>query len=587
MDAKECSEFEKAVLERALVSPRWLTGSSSIFWYKRMLRSDRWRFVLVNCEKGTCKPAFDHQALASALSSQVEEQLNAEKLPFAWISLDVDGAWVRFQYKDKTWNFAQNGTLEEWQGEFDPGNYQIDRNIKKPSSRESKGQSYVTIANQMTRGIKYFFIDYEGNSDWELGYVRARESEKFNAPRGNRFKIKDLETGNCTVMDMTRESGIVNIEDTPDGLALRWEDDPLADVNSESRADEAKPKLRPEYDLFTRKHNIWSRKDGIEKQVSFSGFEGDTFRSVSATPDGRFAVGMQVHAGSPFNIELKQAAPDTQLRPLIKTGKNGPASNALKGSHIRAGDHMATPRPRLFDVEARREIPVDDELFRNPYMIKSCGWSECGTKYQFLFNERGHKHVRLLEIGLDGAVKVLVEDRSDTVVDYNQKLWYKMLPATNDLFWASERDGWNHIYRFSLEDGSLKNQVTKGDWLVRGVEFIDTKAQKIWFKILGYYKEQDPYYEHLASVNFDGSGLRVLTEGDGSHRWRFGPDRRYLVDSWSRVDMLPQVAVIDVATGKQTVLLQNEGLTSEEETRYPLTEREEIPCYRENLRPSV
>lgn len=71
-----------------------------------------------------------------------------------------------------------------------------------------------------------------------------------------------------------------------------------------------------------------------------------------------------------------------------------------------------------------------------------------------------------------------MEDSSDTVIDYNQKLWYKLMPMENEVFWASERDGWNHIYRFDL-DGSLKNQVTKGEWVVKSVEYVDPKEQRI------------------------------------------------------------------------------------------------------------
>lgn len=571
MDAKACTELEKGVLERAIVAPRWLPGSNCLFWYKRALRDGKYKYLLVNCEKGTCQPAFDHEALALALSTRVDEELDAEKLPFSWINPDADGAWVRFQYKSKTWHFSNDG-LQEWAGAFDAGGYIIDKDIKRPTPRDTKGQSYVTLANQTTRNFTYYYINHEGNSDWQIGMLRARESKQFNSPCGYRLKFKDGQSDDVIVLDFTRDSGIVNFEDTADGLALRWEDDPLADVSATPTTSSA-GNSKAEYVLFTRKHNIWSRKDGVETQVSFCGFEGDTFATVSGTPDGRFAVGMQRRAGSPFNLDLKESVPATQVRPKMRTGNNGPSRDGLKGNYIRAGDHMETRRPRLFDVAARREVPVDDSLFRNPFMLNGVGWSDCGTKYRFLFNERGHKHVRLLEIHLDGSVKLLVEDSSDTVVDYNQKLWYKILPATNDVLWASERDGWNHIYRFSLDDGTLKNQVTEGRWLVKGVEFVDAKAQKIWFNVFGYYAYQDPYYDHLACVNFDGSGFRVLTKEDGAHLWRFGPERRFIIDSWSRADLLPHVAIIDATTGEQTMMLQKEELTPEEEQTYDFPER--------------
>ncbi len=120
------------------------------------------------------------------------------------------------------------------------------------------------------------------------------------------------------------------------------------------------------------------------------------------------------------------------------------------------------------------------------------------------------------------------------------------------------------MYRFSA-DGTLKNQITQGDWLVRSVEFVDTRERKIWFKAFGV-KGQDPYHTHLACVNFGGSALRFITEEDGSHLLRFGPDRRFIIDSRSRVDLLPRAGVIDATTGKQVVFLHKAELGPLEST---------------------
>ena len=40
-------------------------------------------------------------------------------------------------------------------------------------------------------------------------------------------------------------------------------------------------------------------------------------------------------------------------------------------------------------------------------------------------------------------------------------------------------------------------------------------------------------------MNFDGTGLVALTEGNGSHSVQYSPDRRFLIDTYSRVDMPP------------------------------------------------
>ena len=61
---------------------------------------------------------------------------------------------------------------------------------------------------------------------------------------------------------------------------------------------------------------------------------------------------------------------------------------------------------------------------------------------------------------------------------------------------------------------------------------------------------QDPYYIQHCRVNFDGSGLVVLTEGDGTHTLQYSPGHRFLIDTWSRVDSPPVNELRDGDTGK-------------------------------------
>lgn len=91
----------------------------------------------------------------------------------------------------------------------------------------------------------------------------------------------------------------------------------------------------------------------------------------------------------------------------------------------------------------------------------------------------------------------------------------------------------------SAEAGEVKNQVTTGEWAVRGVDLVDEETLRVWFRAVGIHPEQDPYYVHFARVNFDGNSLVVLTEVDGVHEVEFSPDRRYLIYKYLRVDLPP------------------------------------------------
>ena len=84
--------------------------------------------------------------------------------------------------------------------------------------------------------------------------------------------------------------------------------------------------------------------------------------------------------------------------------------------------------------------------------------------------------------------------------------------------WASERDGYMHLYRLTM-DGKLVNKVTKGDWAMAssgGVAFwvrqavtgIDEKNDWIYVTAM----KDSSIERQLYRVKSDGSGLERIRE---------------------------------------------------------------------------
>ncbi|KAJ2970135.1 hypothetical protein NQ176_g8329 [Zarea fungicola] len=554
--------FEQACVRSALIIPRWLPGSTSVFWYRREVSNDKFVFFLVDCDQGHRSLAFDHEKLASKLS-QDGPLLQPDALPFSWIDIERSAECIRFKYQDKIWKFSQDGSLTEWEGNFYEGHF--DPGCEELASPRSRESAAITLVNQTTKPIDIKWISNDGEARF-WGPLQAGRSRVIGSWLHHFWRLelyKSVPRRSVAFQVKSRRFTVV-IENSPLGLSLSCQSDPLV----ESELDKVSGQSRgPRGEPFLRSGNVWVRQpDGSENQVSFHGFSDNEFKDVYPSPDGQFAISMQCKPASKASLHLIDVMPQDQFPPKLMTEE-----------YLRAGDNVELKRPCLFNLATRAEIPVDNSLFANPYAITSIGWSSDSQKYYFIFNERGHQHLRLLEINRKGTVKILVEEKSDTFVDHHQKTYFKLLLSTNEFLWASERDNWNHIYLFDLDDGKLKHQITKGEWNVRAIDFVDVEKRKLWVHALGVMPGQDPYYTHLVSVNFDGSMLQVITQGDGSHTWHWGPDRRFLIDTWSRVDSLPISTVRDAETGKEVVFLQQEQLSPDLEGEWCPVQRFNAP----------
>jgi dipeptidyl aminopeptidase/acylaminoacyl peptidase len=164
--------------------------------------------------------------------------------------------------------------------------------------------------------------------------------------------------------------------------------------------------------------------------------------------------------------------------------------------------------------------------------------------FTFEFNQRGHQVYQVVEVSAtDGAVNVVIDERSKTFIDYSSKRYRYDIEKTDEIIWASERDGWNHLYLIDAKTGKVKNQITKGEWVVRRVLHVDEKKRILYFEGSGKNQGEDPYYLHCYKVYFDGSGLVDLTPEKKNHSVSFSKNRDYFIDTYSTVDT-PPVSVL-------------------------------------------
>ncbi len=156
-----------------------------------------------------------------------------------------------------------------------------------------------------------------------------------------------------------------------------------------------------------------------------------------------------------------------------------------------------------------------------------------------------------------GQAKHVMTETDTAWVNINDDLYF--LQDGRHFIWQSERDGYAHLYRFTL-DGKLVNQITKGPWALRSsggpfwlrqsVAHIDEKNGWIYFTAL----KKSSVERHLYRIRFDSSKMQRLSREDGTHRITFSPDGRYYFDAFSDI-RTPPALYLHQSDGKRVATL--------------------------------
>ncbi len=119
----------------------------------------------------------------------------------------------------------------------------------------------------------------------------------------------------------------------------------------------------------------------------------------------------------------------------------------------------------------------------------------------------GHQVYRVIEVNAaTGKARAVISEEPKTFFNYRPangtladsgKKFRCDVDDGKEIVWMSERDGWNHLYLYDGVTGAVKNQITKGEWVVRGVQHVDPVARQIWFSAGGMYRRQGSVLREL------------------------------------------------------------------------------------------
>ena len=307
---------------------------------------------------------------------------------------------------------------------------------------------------------------------------------------------------------------------------------------------------------FIRDHNIFIRAMGSEEEIQLSkdGKEGNSYQSPYWAINSKNLISFRVEPDQVGVVHLHESSPREGGRAKLHTRR-----------YALPGDKFTSHELNWFDIEkkihTKPEVGIID--FRGPRPR----WTQDGRYFRYQKIDRGHQRFRVIEVDVfTGKFRNIIDEKTETFIwtEHPKNLGVPLvnwLDETDEIVYLSESDGWRHLYLIDVKTGKTKNQITKGQFVVRYVDWIDHEKRQIWFRASGLNKDQDPYLMHYYRINFDGSEFTHLTEGNGWHNITYSPDRKYIIDQYSRVDMAPVNELRRVSDGSLVSRLETADIS--------------------------
>ncbi len=503
-------EKMKKLVFSTSVSPNWLINGDR-FWYSYQT-SDGENYYLVDLDKKTKKPLFDNHKMAQMLTLITKD-------PYDWQHLPT--IKPKFKKNDAVFQFDVTSTQDEEKDD----DAKTDEKKKSAKDKKPKKKIFHLEYNLATAELteikdwveekddpRWASISPDGNT-----IIFARDYNLYWMDAENYLKAKNEE-------EDQKDSTIVEHQVTTDGEQYyAYGGGYTADFNDTEK------KIKEESAKRQGARVYWSpdsKKFALDRTDSRKVKELWVINSV-AEPRPTLET-------YKYQMPGEEEAPEDQLWVFDMEKKEGKKYDISRFADQSLSIHSAsyTNKERIPDyVPTKWLSKSSDEV------------------YFSRISRDLHKN-DLCVLNLEtGEVKVLIEERLNTYVETQP---VQLVNNGEELIWWSERDGWAQLYLYD-GNGNLKNQITSGAWHCENVVKVDEKNRIVYFTANGREVNENPYYQHLYKVNFDGSGLQILNNGNytstGLGGFR-GPSLmsdsyKYFINNYSRVNTTPKSEIRD------------------------------------------
>lgn len=377
-----------------------------------------------------------------------------------------------------------------------------------------------------------------------------------------------------------------------EGSHWHYDGSSLARGERAATSDEA-PSPDGRWAAFCREHDLWlrDRRSGDERRLTV---DGCRHYAYAKSADGNLTTITLARHGiglapcvlwSPdaqrlftFRLDERRVADLPFVQHVPGGGTVRPRLHQLKVA-LAGDEELALAELLVIDLASGRIVKASCPPLVTGVMSvierQQAWWSGDGTRLWFVSGDRRSSRMTLHELdAISGRVRDILSESAASFVDLNHAVTglpnLRIIEATGEFLWFSQRDGWGHLYLCDLATGAVKNRLTTGAFLVRDIVGVDEAARRVLFLAGGLDPAADPYHRTLCAANLDGTGMAVLTPEPGDHNVAIGrlepprdkvrprgdplsrglsPSGRFIIETCAAIDAMPVTRIRRTADG--------------------------------------
>ncbi|BDD04943.1 prolyl tripeptidyl peptidase [Aureibacter tunicatorum] len=282
---------------------------------------------------------------------------------------------------------------------------------------------------------------------------------------------------------------------------------------------------------YTKANNLFIMKDGDE--IAITDDKGPAIVNGKSVHRNEFGI----HKGTFWSPESDKLAfyrndqREVTDYPLLNIDTR-PAT-AMPFKYPMAGMTNESVTIGVYDVNSGEKIYLETGVGEDNEYLTNIAWGPEGEYLYVAVLNRDQNFLKMQQYDAQSGkmISTIFEESSEKYVQPLHPITF-VPNRKNEFIWMSERDGYNHIYRYNTS-GKLLNQVTQGEWVVTECLGFDLGSKNVY----AIATANDGLDRKIIKSTLSNSKSKDLTTKSGTYHAELNKHNNHLLTNFSSLEV--------------------------------------------------